>query len=370
MLKNELKAALAVLGTVFVPMVAQADMNSMNSPQMQKQQQPGVLPGTMIEDGQVPAAYPQSAALVCDNGWDVTISANYLYWKWSQDSSLLMGTLVDQPAGFNGTTTPVFNNPGYTSGFKVGLGLGLPEFDNWDLNAEYTWYRNTNNQSVTGTASKGLAIEDYTNAYGTYASGTINSEARLGYQTLDFLARRAMYFGKQLTFRIGTGLRAQWISEEFELSSSGLTALEQDNPEFTSVSVSAARNLTSWQLGPKLSMDLKWLLGAGFSIMGNLHNSLLYTSYNSSQTASGTVDSTAFTNTVTGLSNYGTVRPVTEAFLGLGWEMYFCDNNFHFDLFAGYDFNVYWNYDMLGAGFQSPGDMMLQGLNIGVHFDF
>jgi len=366
MLKNELKAALAILGTVFVPVFAQADqsMNSMGSSQNMRQQQPGFTPGDIIGDGQLPSAYPQSAALVCDNGWDVTISANYLYWLWSQDSSTQVGVVVDQTAspGFNGTSTAVYNTPGYTSGFKVGLGLGLPEFDNWDLNAEYTWYRNTSNESASGSASKALVLKGLKKDADAYSVGSVNSEARLGYQTLDFLVRRNMYFGKQLTFRVGTGLRAQWISEEFETTGS-LTALSSADPSYNSIE----RNMTSWQLGPKLSMDLKWLLGAGFGIMGNLHNSLLYTSYNTSASAAGTISGSGFSSTYTGLDNYGTIRPVTEAFLGLNWEMYFCDNNFHFDLFAGYDFNIFWNYDMLS---NNRGDMTLQGLNIGVHFDF
>jgi hypothetical protein len=366
MLKNELKVALAVLGTVFVPVFAQADqgMNSSmgSSQQMQK---PGLVPGDIIADGQVVPAYPQSAALVCDNGWDIHIGADYLYWKWSQDGSMGAGELVDQTSvpGLIGTTTLVYNNPGYTSGFKVNASLGLPEFDNWDLFAEYTWYKNTNKVSATGTAAKALVVAGLIEDATAFSVGTMTSEAKLSYQTLDFMARRAMYFGKQLTFNVGTGLRAQWITEHFDRSGS-LVALASDEPAYSSVS----RELTSWQLGPKLSMDFNWLLGAGFSINGKLHNSLLYTSYRSSNSVAGTLGAASFTGSRTGLDNYGTVRPVTEALLALAWGMYFCDNNFHFDLALGYDFNVYWNYDLLNVS--NPGDMTLQGLNARIGFDF
>jgi hypothetical protein len=371
MLKNELKIALAALGTVFVPLFAQADQD-MSSSSMRSGQQtrPGLVAGDIIEDGQLSSAYPASAALVCNDGWDVRISGKYLYWKWSQDDAVVTA-LVDQTSGitngYNGNTSYLFQNPGYTSGFKVGLGFGLAGLDNWDLFSEYSWYRNTNTVSATGTASKALALDGVLGVInpGVYQTGTLTSEAKLGYQTLDFSIRRAAYFGKNFIARLGSGLRAQWISETYTDTASVASLTSP----FSALAASSVGTQSSWQLGPNFTFDSTWMLGAGFSVLANIHTSVLYTSYVTNTDLTGTYGTTSFSGSINEFHNYGTIRPVVESFIGLGWGMYFCDNSFHFDLSVGYDFNVYFNQHVLDLA-QGSSNVYLQGLNVGLNFDF
>lgn len=375
MLKNELKAALAILGTVFVPVFAHADQ-SMNA-SGQQMQQPGYVSGEKIKAGQLPGAYNQSASYVCDNGWDVFVTADYIWWNWQQDL-LQVGTLVTQSSGlvdgFAGDSTAVFTTPGYASGFQVGLGFNMKGMDDWNLYSEYTWYRNTENNSTTGTSTKSLVLPaaafrgDQYVASAADIVGTVNTQAHMGFQALDFLLQRPFYFGKKLTSNFGAGLRAQWITQTFTASGSNLSVATES---LTVPGGSSSAEQTTWQLGPKFAFESNWLLGYGFKIMANIAQSVLYTSYNTHNTASGTVVTTTFTGTQHGLHNYGTLRPVTETFLGLGWGMYFCDNNFHLDMSLGYDFNVHWDYNMMMATTgQALGNMYLHGLNVQVRFDF
>lgn len=375
MLRKELKIAAIAMGTFCFPLFAQTT-ESANGPQGQAPA--SYVPGEKIKTGQLPGAYNQSATYACDYGWDIYITGDYLYWKWQQDSFQL-GTVVkggtDELDPFRGESHSVFQNPGYKSGFQVGVGFNMPGMDNWHLYSEYTWYRNTDNDTLTGSSdhpfvfskSRFNAIQGLLS--GTSFSGSVNSEARLGFQALDFLVERPFYAGKKLTASLGMGLRSQWISQKFELTSPLLIGVSSDE-SFENAYLKA--HMTSWSLGPKFALNTNWLLGYGIKALGNLATSVLYTSYNSDYDTSFTMVGTGSASSHgSGLDNYGTLRPVTEAFLGLGWGSYFANQALHMDLLIGYDFNVFWDYNMIFAtASQSVGNMYLHGMNIQLRFDF
>ena len=133
----------------------------------------------------------------------------------------------------------------------------------------------------------------------------------------------------------------------------------------------------SWLVGPRAGLNTNWLFGEGFRAYGDMAASLVYQYYKSI-----TMQRTDTTDTSLLGYNYankiGYVTPVFELGLGLGWGTYFDCNNWHFDLILGYDFQYYWNQNMMRdlrdkvdttCGF-SPGDLMLHGLTITARFDF
>ncbi len=373
MIRNELKAALAIMGTVFVPVFAQADQPMSSSQGRQSMsQQPGYNSGDAIKAGQLPGGYNQSATFMCDNGWDVFVTADYIWWDWVQDTNMSLGY-----TGINGTTLSVATNPSlmvpsYASGFQVGMGFNMKGMDDWNFYAEYTWYKNSGDNS----ASSDLAVTSP--AIDIDASASASST--IHYNNADFLLQRPFYFGKKLTSNFYAGLKALWINNRYNVSGSGTFDVLDDIFTTTRAgSFSATEKVTSWALGPKFGLDTNWLLGYGIKILTNISTSVLYTRYTSS--ASATVDaeldvlSTPVDLSASpsgGISNYGTLRPVLETYLGLGWGSYFCDNDFRFDLSVGYDFNVHWNYvtRLTDMGTSNPGNLYLHGLNVQARFDF
>lgn len=360
MLKIELKAALIVLGTACLPLVAHADQ-PMNS-SVKAQQQPAYVSGESIKTGDLPAAYNASASYQCVDGWDVFITADYIYWNWQQES-MQMGVLDPEDQGAH---EAVFQYPGYASGFQVGLGFNMPGMDNWNLYSEYTWYKNSNTKSVSSTAAVPLNVLNLHGRTKTYVVGTTTSEVEMQFDALDFLVRRPFYFGKKLTANVSLGLKALWITQNFNRT---LVGSELLNDELEALNSSSAVKQTTWGLGPKIGIETNWILGCGFQIMGNLSTSVLSTSYN----VTGTLETLDGSDSFNCLHNYGVLRPVTEAFLGLGWNTGFCDNSYRLALSVGYDFDVYWSYNLIDYAVENRknvGDMYLQGLNIGARFDF
>jgi hypothetical protein len=370
MLRNELKAALAILGTVCVPMFAQTDQ-SMSDSRGQQQQQPGYVSGDAIKAGQLPGGYNQSAAIMCDDGWDVFVSADYIWWNWSQDRGMNLGF-----AGLGAFTSadvslhPNTTNPGYASGFQVGLGFVMKGMDDWNFYGEYTWYKNSasNSNAVAGTLPNALLTANLTGS----------SDISIAYNNADFLLQRSFYFGKKLTSNFYTGLRALWINNDASLTASGtLTALSSIvTGDYSNVYMSASNS--SWALGPKFGFDANWLLGYGVKFLSNMSASVLYTRYtgdfSSSTTGTGKVITAFSGNSSVSIneSNFGRLRPVLESYLGLGWGSYFGDNSFRLDLSIGYDFNVHFDYvtNMTTPGGSGPSNLYLHGLNVQARFDF
>jgi len=328
---------------------------------------------TPVNESQSQPIYNQDASCAIENGIDCFVTADYLYWQWSQ-GLLQVGTLVtpvDSDYSF-GNAKAILQSPGYSSGFQTGVGCRLKGMDNWNLFAEYTWYRNVSKDNLS-TGSDAVFVlpnaffrRDQQSLSAYHYSGSVSSKARLGFQSLDFLLQKSFYLGKKLTTTISSGLRAQWISNKLDKEIQGSIAeFISDETTITHTSIEQ----TTWGLGPKFSFGLNYLLGYGIKLITDMGMSFLYTSYNASTQYSNSKIGHSFEQTT--LHNSGSIKPVGEAFLGLGWGSYFCNNTLHLDLSLGYDFDIYWNYmTALAPISQSVGNLQLQGLKASIRFDF
>ncbi len=321
----------------------------------------------------LPACYNEDASYRLENGIDCFATADYLYWQWSQ-GLLQVGTLttpIDSDYTV-GNARAVLQAPGYSSGFRTGLGCKLKEVDNWNLFAEYTWYLNVSKDSFSTPSDSALVLpgaffrRDQQSLSQYHYKGSIFSKARLGFQSLDLLLQKNFYLGKKLTTTISSGLRAQWISNELEKE------IEAKIVELSASGTTKTNTLikqTTWALGPKLSLNLNYLLGHGIKFISQMAMSCVYTQYNAYNTYKNPKEGVSFKETT--LHNSGSIKPVGEAFLGLGWGSYFQKDRIHMDLSLGYDFDIYWNYILAAAPItQSVANLQLQGLRASIRFDF
>ena len=385
MLKSELKKSWSTLGMVMLPVLGQADVSAGND--VKSNANAGYLPGEMVKVGQLPAGYNQSSSFVCQNPWNVFLTADYTYWIWQQEL-LEVATLVTPTAagaaGFlNGTSEVIFQTPGYTSGFQVGLGCNLRGVDDWIVYSEYTWYQNSDSMRTLAGDSQYLAVSPLLIKHvggatpGVLLSDNLFTKARIHVNDLDLVMQRPFYFGKKLTANFIAGLHALWINQTFKATGSELSFIGSNAniPIHVNGAFNSNYQQRSWGLGPKFGVDSNWLLGCGVRIMGSMAMSALYTSYIrlNSQVTGSVSDVNLATLTIDQSHNYNTVNPVLQSSLGMGWGSYFAHNNMHFDVSACYDFNVFWSQDIINSLLNvggSPGNMLLQGLNIQARFDF
>jgi hypothetical protein len=384
MLNREWKAKLSVvslfLAPLFSPYFAQADTSS-------SENLSSYLPGDKIKPGQLPGGYNETASYLCQDPWKVMLTGDYIYWAWQQEM-MAVGTLINPVAQgtaalLNGQAQVVLQSPGYASGFQLGVGCNLRGMDDWNLFAEYTWYHNFDAMRTIPSFPEIFAVSPSLTSHvegsdpGVLLSRNMYSSASLHFNNVDLVLQRPFYFGRKLTANFVAGLEALWISEKFKANGGGLLFISTDSTSFGPVrgSFNSEIKQKSWALGPKFGFDSSWLLGYGLKIIGSVSLSALYTSYITLQSSvTGSISDINVANfTLSQEDNYNTVNPVGAAALGLGWGSYLYKDAFHFDISAAYDFQVFWNQNIMGVLLEnngSPGNMSLRGLNVQARFDF
>jgi hypothetical protein len=379
MVKIELKAV-ALASTILIASIAEADSSA-------PLESPTYLSGEKVKQGQLLGGYNEKASYSCKDGSDFFVTGNYIYWTWQQEM-MEVGTLIT-PTAFgalaflNGSGEVILQSPGYSSGFQLGLGYGLKEMDDWLIHGEYTWYKNSDTLQSFASSSEILAVSSSLIPYiqgvgtGVLLADQLTTKARLHYNAADLLLQRPFYFGRKLTADLKLGLEALWIDQKFTATGSDLSFVGAG--AFVATPLDGSFNSTtkqkSWGLGPKFGLTSNWLFGYGIKIMGSASISALYTRYTTLSTSvNGSVSATSSAHLHTNQKkNYNTVNPIAEAFLGLGWGSYFCNDRIHFELSAGYDFKLFWNQNVVTTLVNSngsPGNLSLQGLNIRARFDF
>lgn len=329
------------------------------------------------------AAYNGPARIDVKGCWDMYVDASFIYWQPLQDNMEFGINTTDttSPRTMFGTSSaPVSNNlinlnTDYKPGFQVGLGMNY-DYDNWDSYLQYTWFHNTNTSSSNGTGSAAIL-----QTYGHPASvtsdvapeqDTASASWNLKIDLADFQLARSYYVGTKLTFRPYFGLRGAWIRQKYNLTYVNTTSSPGTDGTYT-----VNNRSTSWAIGPEAGMNASYLFCCGLRAYGDVESDLTYTHYRTSF-SSATTGTSAETLSVKE-SGLGSVRPHCNIDLGLGWGMYFDNNNWHFDLAASYGFQVFWDQNMFrkfndnsmqGSSEVANGNLYLHGLNLTARFDF
>lgn len=390
------------------PYTVQAARSGSSNQMQQKHYVPEFDMGDPIVTGQpgkpnyIPAAYNYPAGIRCPNqDWDMYFTGAFTWWKVHQDNMFTgIGTNATVPAlvtsGFAGTTelnNEIFTSrkPGYKPGFKVGLGWNTGSWDNWTLNAEYTWFHPGSGKDDAdddcgecGCATQILLVPTCGCPDGLIATN-LESTWKPRLDIVDVNVGRPAYQGKHLVMNPFFGLRALWIRQnwkvEYDAAAPNGQGVITPMGEYEKKAHSKA-----WSLGPRVGVDGNWLFGAGFRMIGNASASLLYTRYTkltySSNIPNGLTTGAAGTPLVNPVDwkyakSYGTVRPNFEIDAGLAWGMYIGDC-YRFDLAATYDFHTFFAQNMSSVieneavhyADTSPGNLYIHGLTIKLRFDF
>lgn len=331
-----------------------------------------------------PPAYNQAANY--DLGpcpWDFWLDVSFTYWQAQEEGLDLAVNSV-----FNATPLLptdgrfIFQDNKYKPGFKIGLGMDL-EHDDWSGFVEYTWFRSRTNTRATApadprTGTPILSMQPWLIAGTDGQIANVNSFSstwHLNMDLLDVCMTRPFYQGTHLIMAPFGGMRGQWIRQKLHVTGDNFT---QSSPTLSSATSSNKSN--SWAVGPRAGCLAKWHLGWGFRFEGDVAGSILYTRYTkvSLDQSLALVSDIGLPNNGAQFRNYNCLRAVNEMNLGLGWGSYFGCRNYHFDLLLTYDFQVFWNQNMMRqladaysnqAG-HGPSNLYLQGLTVKTQFDF
>lgn len=320
---------------------------------------------------------PANVNLACKR--DVWVDGSFIYWQVAGEN-LELG-INDHNAGSDdedASVTPMLGNVvnmdfKFKPGFQVGLGVDFG-CDNWDGYAEYTYFRSkdtvsqaayTAGQVHSFWVSPGILLDE---SAPNFLRGA--AKWRADFDFVDATVGRWYYSGKKLTFHPFFGLRAAFIRQRY-----GTTFVDS----FGTVSMTHDKT-HSWGVGPRTGVDGNWSIGRGFRFYGNGAADVLYTSYKIASTQTGVAAEEAGTKFIDVTQDtIGYLRTHIDLELGAGWDKYFACNKWHFDLSAGYGFQVFFDQIMfrkwlddidIAKSIMPMGDLFIQGLTVKAKLDF
>ena len=376
------KTATWVAASLLAAVSAFADNSNCACPPMKGPCEPGRFyeQGHELVCTNLPAAYNAPARIEVKSSWDMYFSGAFTYWQAIQDN-MELGLVGNAPADTSFVNGNVVNMDfGYKPGFKVGFGMDF-DHDKWEFAADYTWFRGTSTTSTSESSGSGyyvLPMWGSPDIIDLLPSGTFTSGSeswKLSMDLVDAELARSCYEGKYLSFRPFFGARGAWIRQNISVS--------YLDSSLNSYDINGHTN--SWAVGPRAGLDTNWMIGQGFRLYGNSAGDILYTRYtslreNDSQSTSAGVLLESF---VTTQKNLGCLRTHLELEMGIGWGSYFDNNNWHVDLSAGYNFQVFFDQNAFRRFYQSGtgttvdalsflpnGNLYLQGLTATLNVDF
>lgn len=345
-----------------------ADHDSMHQ-QHQTQQKEMYPAGIIHEGGQYREITPSAGPRVSD-GVDLFITADFIYWKARQDG---LGYVAN---GYSSTTANASSGSvqqvgfEFDPGFKVGLGLNLCH-DGWDVYAQYTWLHSNPGKSSksdpTGTTL--FPMWNIANEYPTHDDGIINATGNwdLQFNVIDLELGRNYFISQYLTLRPHFGFKGTWQDNDYSV-----VYITVDGPNIDTNKMNNDQDY--WGFGIRTGLQTAWHFNTNWSIFGDFAISALWGKFDTTRKDVTSNDSNPATiQTVFNVeNNFYTLKEVLELALGLRWETWFSDDDYHFMIQAGWEEQIWLSNNQLISFYEESahGDLTLHGLTIKARFDF
>ncbi|MBI3211393.1 MAG: autotransporter outer membrane beta-barrel domain-containing protein [Simkania negevensis] len=377
--------AMLLSNAAFADDSSYGDMSGSQKSDMQKMQKMQGAPS--YERGTYREITPNAGPRVV-NGADVVISADFIWWRVIQEGTDFAFTGLNTSNVASGAAIPAPQGKGnvesvgkeWAPGFKAALGLNLGH-DGWDLIAQYTWLRPSHNSNIKGPgvfavgtgANSGSPV-----SFPAGVSGATSAKAKwkLQFNVIDLELGRNFYVSQYLTFRPHIGLKGTWQEQDLKVSSSsnsGFNVAGSSSSNIFTGPVSTHWNTQQYGVGIRGGLDTSWYFVKDWSIYGGLAWTAMWTGYDDATVKSKVNNAGGVSYPFLNISqDRFSVRYIGEFELGLRWEMWFDDDNYHVAFQAGWE-NQVWIKNALflnpvaGETYQ---DLTMQGLTVKFRFDF
>ena len=315
-----------------------------------------------------------------NRGVNAILSASAIYWKPQQDE-FYVGVTGPRP----GAEQKICDfHSHYQPGFKAGIGLST-SYDSWSLFLEYTRlkthdttskYSNTDHPIIMSpwvgmtVADQGLYNPTNSNVTNQLWSSDVSNSWRLKFNMFDLSLARSYYVGKKLVFNPFLAARGAVINQHLSVDFSYKV---RSQPSVESTIYSHNKNITQ-QIGPRLGLDMSWLIGSNFRFGGTLAAGLLYTQYYLIHRE--TLDNVEHANVH---YNPHAFRFNCDAAVQFGWRIFNARHRKYCDVFFKYEAISFWQQNMVSGlttslndqgKKQQDGNLYLQGGTFNLAFNF
>lgn len=328
-----------------------------------------LLPPEPIESCQLPVGIFHPGKYTLGNSLlDLSVGGEFLYFETNFDAVCAIGTKILSDAAGNSTTTELFHGQGYRPGFRVALGMALPCYDNWSLDAEYTWLhrKTTNHFNANPLIGEVIASKPLPQFFRIFSSA-LKSELKFNLNFCQAVVGRALYTSKRIIVTPGVGVKTWWALKEQNLTFAVLGGAPPGT-QFTQYGI--------WGVGPYASVLVKTLAAWGTYLTGKVGIWPLYSKSNKYKTVTNYPVAVP-PNLFPGAQNVETdhnkpfeSHVMFEGGVRLGWGTYLCNCNYHVDMSVGYDLMSNIKRDPILQMGLAVGDFYYAGLTVRAQFDF
>jgi hypothetical protein len=270
----------------------------------------------------------------------------------------------------------------FNPGVRAILGCNT-SFGGWDLFASYFGYFYDKSQRFVNLQMPGYDSSNVQRQSSGYSTLGLNYNINQG----DLNLGRSFLVSKELKIRPYTNIRALWFNQKLLVDNNSIGyPLPPPSATITSTQNNDSQNGTievaSTLAGINLGTNLHWLFTKRVSLYTSLGAGLLFMTQNTSheiassdvlitQSPSGSVANSKFTDSRTTWSTKNDVIPDIDIEIGLQWDRNFYDDRFHIGLKLGYELHSLIGInDIYEASPQITSNFSLHGLVTGFRFDF
>ncbi|MCI5051523.1 MAG: Lpg1974 family pore-forming outer membrane protein [Simkaniaceae bacterium] len=318
-----------------------------------------------------PAASPR-----VENGADVFITADFIYWSVREDG------LNFATSGYAAapTTTlakgkvyqPDFN---WHPGFKAGLGLTLAH-DDWDLFLEYTWMNApmdwttaTNNGTDNSTLQSSWifdvndSVQRLTRATGAWSNNVNTADLTMG---------RHLFISHYLALHPHIGLKASWQKQRYKAYYQETDGVLGD---ITETRLSFRQQF--FGIGLLAGIDSSYYFDKNWSLFGDFAASALASHFDVDHKSSQFLILNGEKNGANTVPLYfdekvDTITPVLEWAMGVRWDYWFNEDSYHVALQLGWEQQFWLDMNRFHNVFDggARGNLTMQGVTFKFRFDF
>ncbi len=290
----------------------------------------------------------------------IDIFADALYWHTGETVDWAFTLVNNQNSEQAAYKTFSFN---WAPGFRVGLGYNM-KHDDWDTQLSYTWF-----QSKATDHASGLVTSAFLAARLSLLEPFSTGKARINlrYNIFDWDLGRSFLVSHYLCFRPFIGLKGGRINQ--------MIHSKWTIPNFLDLFTFIAKEKITNRFqgaGPKGGVTGKWCFGnieaRCFSLIGTFEAGYLWGHWTIRDKFVDSLLTVIFVKP--SKRNFGSL--VLHAFIGLGWDCNFDHDRAHFSAKIGYEIEDWFNQFQIysDASGSQNNNLILQGLNAGVRFDF
>lgn len=287
---------------------------------------------------------------LANKGANAILSASFIYWKPKQDE-FSIGITGPRPT----TAQKVYDfESSYQPGFKAGIGV-TSSYDQWSVFAEYTRLRTHDTTSKYTSAHYpmimspwvAMTVQDQSlydpttsSTTGEILTSSVSNSWHINFQMIDFSLSRSYYVGKKLVFNPFLTARGARINQHLSVN---FLYKVRETPHVTSTIYSYNKNHTK-QIGPRLGLDMSWLIGNSFRFGGTLAGGILYTEYQ-------LLHKETLNNVVHANVQYNphAFRFNCDAALQFGWRIFAPSHRRYCDVFFKYEAIAFWQQNMVSG---------------------